>query len=136
MQKIRSFIEYINEDSRRTGSKTGLYPLGYAGIGLYPDADYITHAADAILYLTIDKRLYNNGDEAPFCITHLPGHEQYGDKVNNGDKEPFNIQHIEGKPVPHKDSKMPGKSVSFKSFIKLVTKPKEICPPDSKNLPK
>lgn len=135
MQKT-SFKYYINEDGRRTSSKTGLYPMGYGGIGLYPDADYITHSADAILYLTMDKRLYHNGDEAPFCITHLPGHTQYGDKVNNGEKEPFNIQKISGKSIKPQNHKMPGKSISFKNFVRLNDDPQEICPPDSPNLPK
>ena len=50
MERICSFNEYVllQEGSRLTSSKTGLYPLGYGGIGLYPDADYLTHAADAI----------------------------------------------------------------------------------------
>jgi hypothetical protein len=135
MARILTFQQYLNENARRTGTKTGLYPLGYSGIGLYPDADYLTHSADAILYLTIDKRLYHNGDKAPFSITHLPGHKQYGDHINNGDKAPFSIQHIEGKPVPPKENKMPGKSVTFKNFIKLVTNPETIRPPDSRNLP-
>ena len=77
MERICSFAQYVllKEGSRLTSSKTGLYPLGYGGIGLYPDADYLTHAADAILYLTQDERLYNNQDSAPWDISHLPGHE-------------------------------------------------------------
>jgi hypothetical protein len=138
MERICSFAEYvlIQEGSRLTSSKTGLYPLGYGGIGLYPDADYLTHAADAILYLTQDKRLYNNQDEAPFDITHLPGHELFGDKVNSGDGDPFNIEDLPGKPVPPKDSPMPGKIVPFKNWIKLVQKPKTISPPTPPGLPK
>ena len=108
---------------------------GYGGIGLYPDADYLTHAADAVLYLTIDKRLYHNGDEAPFSITHLPGHELHGNDVNNGDEKPFPITHVHGKSVPPKDTTVPGKVVSFKSFVNLVLEPKTIAPPDSPNLP-
>ncbi len=138
MKRICPFNDFIllKEDGRRTASKTGLYPLSYGGIGLYPDADYVTHSADALLYVTIDKRLYNNGDAAPFSIAHLPGHKQYGDDVNSGESEPFPIHHLHGKPTPHQDSPLPGKSVSFKSFVKLVEKPKEISPPDSPNLPK
>lgn len=109
--------------------------MGYGGIGLYPDADYLTHAADAILYLTIDKRLYSNGDSPPFGIEHLPGGNDYGDSVNSGENEPFDIRDIPGRPVTPKDTTMPGKPVSFKSFIKLVTNPKTISPPDSPNLP-
>lgn len=125
----------LREASRLTSSKTGLYPLGYGGIGLYPPADYLTHAADAILYLTQDSRLYNNGDNAPFDITHLPGHKQYGDRANSGEAEPFNITDLPGKVVPPKDTPVPGKIVPYKGKVKLVTKPKEISPPSPPNLP-
>jgi len=126
----------LKEDDRRTGSKTGLYPMGYGGIGLYPDADVITHSADAVFYLSVDKRLFKNGDAAPFCITHLPGHKQYGDGVNSGETGLFDISHLPSDDVVPKDNPLPGKSMPFKSFVKLVEKPKEISPPDSPNLPK
>ena len=79
--------------------------------------------------------MYHNGDEAPFSITHLPGHELYGNDVNNGDEKPFPITHVHGKSVPPKDTTVPGKVVSFKSFVNLVLEPKTIAPPDSPNLP-
>jgi hypothetical protein len=137
MKTICSFSDFalLKEASRLTSSKTGLYPMGYGGIGLYPDADYLTHAADAIVYLTQDKRLYSNGDNAPFDITHLPGHDQYGDGVNSGDSEPFAIHHVFGKSIPPKDTTVPGDVVSFKSFVKLVTNPKTISPKTTSNLP-
>jgi hypothetical protein len=127
--------------------KNRLIPTkGYGGIGLYPYADYLTHAADAIYYLTKDERLYHNGDAGPFDITHLPGHKQYGDKVNNGDHAPFDITHIpghkqygdkvnNGDKEPFDISHVPGKSVSFKSFVKLTEPQKPIAPPDSPNIP-
>jgi hypothetical protein len=127
MKKICSFNQYL-EGARTSSSKTGLYPLGYGGIGLYPDSDYLTHAADAILYLTIDKRLYHNGDNPPFDITHLPGHKDYGDRVNNGESEPFDIRNIPGKPVPPKGKMPPGKTTSFKDFVKLVQQPSTVSP--------
>lgn len=126
----------LKENGRRTAGKTELYPLGYGGIGLYPDADYLTHSADAIVYLTNDKRLYKNGDNNPFNISNLPSHKQYGDRINSGDKDPFSIEKIPGKPLFPKDSNLPDNSISFKSFVKLVEKPKEIAPPDSKNMPR
>ena len=137
MKRICRFSEYmiLKEDDRRTGSKTGLYPLGYGGIGLYPDADMMTHAADAAFYLTNDNRLFKNGDAAPFSITHLPGHKQYGDKINAGENHPFKISHLPGDVVQPKDSQLQGRSMPFKSFVKLVQNPKEISPPDSLNLP-
>jgi len=125
----------LKEGGRRTASKTGLYPLGYGGLGLYPDADYLPHAADAIVYLTHDARLYSNGDNPPFSISHLPGHPQYGDNINAGENEPFDIRDVPGKAVTPKDTTMPGKPMPFKSFVKLVEKPKTIAPKDSPNLP-
>lgn len=130
MDRICSFAQYVTlkEGSRTSSSKTGLYPLGYGGIGLYPDADYLTHAADAILYLTQDARLYNNQDNTPFDISHLPGPELYGDKINSGESDPFNIGDIPGKSVPPKDSPLPGKSTPYKGWVKLVTHPKTMSP--------
>lgn len=137
MERICTFADYLllKEGSRTSSSKTGLYPLGYGGIGLYPDADYLTHAADAILYLTIDKRLYNNGDDAPFSITHIPGEEGYGDDFHTGEAKPFDIIDLPGESVPPKDSPLPDTGIPFKDFIKLVTKPKTISPKSSLNLP-
>lgn len=105
MTPIFSFVEYVllKEEDRRTGAKTGLYPLGYGGIGLYPDSDYMTHSADAILYVTQDRRLYHNGDNHPFDITHIAGHKQWGDKINSGERDPFPIHQLPGKPVPPKN---------------------------------
>jgi hypothetical protein len=147
MEKICSFEEFVvlKEGARNSSSKTGLYPLGYGGIGLYPLSDYLTHAADAILYLTIDDRLYHNGDKAPFDITHLPGDEGYGDKCNNGDKAPFDITKLcgpkhyknpnSGDRAPYSIEKVPGKPTPFKDFVKLVQFTKLISP-ETKNLPK
>lgn len=129
MEKL-SFSDFIASESsaRNSSSKTGLYPLSYGGLGVYPDSDYLTHAADAILYLTIDKRLYHNKDKAPFDITHLPGHEQYGDKINNGEDVPFKINHLGGEIRTPKYEMPEGKTVSFKNFIDLVTNPVTISP--------
>ena len=116
------------EDEMRTAGKTVLYPLGYGGIGLYPDAAMMSRSADAVLYLTSDKRLYNNGDSAPFSLKSLPGHQQYGDKINNGEKKPFSIESVPEK-QPKPSYKIPeGKVKSFKDFMKLVTNPDEVAP--------
>lgn len=138
MKRICSFNQYmlLKEGGTRTASKTGLYPMGYGGIGNYPDAWWIPNAADAILYITTDKRLFHNGDGPPQSINHLPGHKQYGDRVNNGESEPFAINHLPGKSVPPKDSPLPDEGVPFKKWINLVTNPTEMKPPDSPNLPK
>lgn len=88
------FKNYLINEERRTAAKTGLYPMGYGGIGLYPPQDWMPYSADAVLYVTQDERLYNNGDKAPFDITHLPGHKQCGDRCNRGENKPFLIKHI------------------------------------------
>lgn len=124
----------LKEGGRRTAGKTILYPLSYAGLGLYPPADYLTRSADAIVYLTKDERLYHNGDRNPFDIRHLPGHKQYGDKANNGDSEPFNINNLPGKITPYKNTTVPGKVLSFKNWINHPD-PKIICPKDSIKTP-
>ncbi len=116
------------EGGRRTAAKSGLYPMGYSGIGLYTPADQITHSADFIYYLSKDDRLYNNGDGPPFSIEHIPGHKQYGDKINSGEAKPFPISHLPGKVIPPKDTPLPGKIVPFTQWVKLVTHPKIVAP--------
>jgi hypothetical protein len=61
----------LMEGPRRTGAKTLLYPLGYDGIGLYPVGDNLTHAADALTYLSFEDRKYKGQDGPPFTILHL-----------------------------------------------------------------
>src|SRR5947207_2045791 len=121
MKKAVRFTEYClfrESGARNSSSKMGLYPLGYGGIGLYPPSDYLTHAADAILYLTIDKRLYNNGDWPPFDIRHLPGHDQWDDP-NRGTAEPFSIKHIPGpEPMKNHNNAGDGKPFSLKNLSK------------------
>lgn len=146
MERICSFNDYVilKEGSRAPSSKTGLYPLGYGGIGNYPLADYLTHAADAIFYVSIDDRLYHNGDSAPFDISHLPGHKQYGDDVNNGDSKPFCLDNLpghktycnpnNGEKQPFSIEKIPGETKPFKDFVKLVQFTKMISP-HGKNMP-
>jgi hypothetical protein len=113
--KFTGFKDYLINEERRTASKTGLYPMGYGGIGLYPPQDWLTYSADAVLYITQyitqDERLYSNGDKAPFDITHLPGHKQWADP-NRGTKEPFDIRHIPG-PEPYKNFNTCGENEPF-----------------------
>ena len=126
MDRICSFNEFVlfKEGNSRTALKTILYPLGYGGLGNYPPSSYIPKSADAILYISKDERLWCNGDKAPWDISHLPGHEQYGDKINNGEQEPWNINKIPGKVKKHSDHNLPGKEKAFVKFVKLVTKTK------------
>jgi hypothetical protein len=92
------------EAAGRPGGKTMLYPLGYGGIGLYPPQDSLTHAADAILYVTEDPRLKYLGVEGhPHSIKHIPGGpstEKNGYITHPpGEGEPFAINHLPGKPT-------------------------------------
>ena len=96
-----SFKNWLSFNEGKTSGKTGLYPLGYGGIGLYPLQTYLPPSADALLYISIDDRLYKNGDGPPFDIRHLPGEPKFKGDGNNGTKAPFDIRHIEG-PEPNK----------------------------------
>lgn len=85
-----NFKEFL--ESSNPGSKTGLYPMGYGGVGLYPPSWYITRSADAIYYLTIDERIYKSQDGGDFDISHLKGN--CPTKLNNGENGIWRISHI------------------------------------------
>ncbi len=127
---MRTFLQYMEliEASRAPGSKSGLYPLAYNGIGLYTPADILTHAADAIYYLSQDQRLFRGHDGSPFNITHLPG-----------DIIPHRQTPLEGETRKPSESPLPDDTVKpgnvssdgivpFKSWVKLVTKPELLDP--------
>lgn len=78
------------------GAKTGLYPLGYGGVGLYPPQWYPTRSADAIFYLSIDDRIYKGKDGGSFDITHMPG--DVNSSMNRGDDGIWDISHLKGSP--------------------------------------
>jgi hypothetical protein len=119
------------EDSR-AGTKSGLYPLGYDGIGNYPPAYLIPTAADALYYLDIDDRLFAWNEGPPWDITHLPNeddvipHRDHG----MGDKEikPSRDIKMPGKPKPPEGKMPPGEVVRPKQWHKLVTHPKLLDP--------
>jgi hypothetical protein len=123
----------ISESASRPGNKTGLYPLGYGGIGLYPLQDYLTHSADAITYISMDDRLNPKGHEGPpFDITHLKPaptmthqkHPFQDKKTPKGWKKPDGIiepkdDRAPGKRVPPKNTPLPGKIVRPKKWVHL-----------------
>lgn len=86
-----NFKEFINEGSN-PGSKTGLYPLGYGGVGNYPPSWYLTRSADAIYYLSIDERIYKGQEGGQFNITHIPPKSK--EKMNGGEKGLWNISKL------------------------------------------
>lgn len=95
MATIINFSDWflLKESAGRPGNKSGLYPLGYGGIGLYPPAYWLPSAADAILYVSIDDRLFDNGIKKPWSIEHIPGPTPYK-TPNNGEGKPFSIEKI------------------------------------------
>ena len=69
------FKQWLITELKPTSGKTGLYALGYGGIGLYPLQYLMPVAADAIHYVSIDDRLklaLKDGDGNPWSIHHLP----------------------------------------------------------------
>lgn len=136
MANSLGFQEYVllKEGNSRTALKTLLYPLSYGGLGNYPPAHYLPQAADAVLYVSEDERLYCNGDKSPFDISHIPGHKQYGDYVNNGEGKPWDIHLVPGKSREPLDHDLPGKQIPYKGFVRLITNIKCISP-KGHNLP-
>lgn len=88
-----NFREWLVSEGSNPGAKTGLYSLGYAGIGLYPPQWYLTRSADAIFYLSIDERIY---DAKEGGLKKLPGNVPT--KLNKGDSGTWDISHIGGRP--------------------------------------
>jgi hypothetical protein len=119
------FKEWLLTERSNTGAKTGLFPLGYGGIGLYPPQWYITKSADAIFYLSKDDRIYNfktkqmvskglnTGDGGLWDISHIPGDikkpkedKKNGFAANCGEGGMWNIKHIEGSPSYKKNKEL------------------------------
>lgn len=120
-------------EDRGTSAKSGLYPMGYGGIGNYPPADILTHSADAITYLDMDARLFKGWEAAPFSITHIPSTKEVippsGHGMPGKEKKP-QTHGMPGKQVNPKPKLPPGKEVKPTSWVKLVTKPKLLDPRD------
>lgn len=110
-----SFYDYIaifNEG--KTSGKTGLYPLGYGGIGNYPPAYLIPGSADAIYYINADERLQHIWEKEPFKIDHLKPIPIWTKKQG---KKLFVAQTAKlppGHTVPPKASKLNGKIIKPK----------------------
>lgn len=92
-----TFKEWLLQEGSNPGAKTGLYPLGYGGVGLYPPAWYPTRSADAIYYLTMDERIYKGKEGGKFDITHLLPNSK--EDMNRGEGGVWSIRHLRGKPT-------------------------------------
>ena len=129
---MASFWEFLQiVEHSRAGSKSGLYPLGYDGIGNYTPADWITGSADAFYYLSKDERLFKSHEGSPFKISHIhspdavvepKGHGMPGTEVKpKGHGMP-------GLEVQPKYKMPPGEVVRPTKWVKLVTHPKLLDP--------
>lgn len=87
-----NFKEWLYSEGSNPGAKTGLYPLGYGGIGLYPPNWYPTRSADAIFYFSNDERIYKGIEGPPFDISKIPGKPPT--KMNSGEKGTWSIAKI------------------------------------------
>lgn len=85
------FKKWLNESSN-TGGKTGLYPLGYGGVGLYPPTWYTPRSADAFYYLSNDERIYKSEDGGKFNIKHIPDPSKH--QMTKGEGGLWNIKKI------------------------------------------
>jgi hypothetical protein len=92
-----TFRDWLILSEGRTGDKTGLYPLGYAGIGLYPPQTYLPGSADGLYYLSQDERIYKGIEGPPHDIRHIPG-------------KPSSLKSVVGEGPPHRINHIPGKS--------------------------
>lgn len=123
----------IAESSRNPGTKSGLYPLGYDGIGNYPPADILANSADAITYLSMDARIFKTHEGGPFNIGHIPGKVvEPGGHGMPGEEVPFK-SFVEPYHLPYKMP--PGDVVRPTSWVKLVTNPQLLDPHKFKNAP-
>lgn len=96
MLNFKGWIKGVFDEGSNPGAKTGLYPLGYGGVGLYPPQWYPTRSADAIFYMSIDERIFKNKDGGSFDITHIPGPKERS--LNSGEGGTWDISAIKGGP--------------------------------------
>jgi len=125
---MKSFHQFLTlVEGHRNAGKTGLYPLGYDGIGNYPPADIITSAADAIYYLSVDDRFASWWEGKPFSIDHIPGRPVPHKEVDlEGVLKPFRPSKMPGKSVKPSDHGMPGDERKPRESP-LPGKPKKDC---------
>jgi len=112
-----NFKEWLALNEGETSAKTGLYPKGYGGIGLYPLQTYLNKSADAITYLLQDKRIVrpsdwkgttpqhaNTGEGGLFSIDHIPGTVSYP-KDGNAELERLGLPGAEDGPYGYTGEK-------------------------------
>lgn len=123
MINFDQFLDQMNENSR-AGTKTGLYPFGYDGIGNYPPAYLMPSAADTLYYLSIDDRYSQYLEGKPFSIEHLPGDvEEPSDHGMPG----WEVPHTKVKAPKAPRYKMPPGDVKTPEESPLPGKPTKDC---------
>jgi len=112
-----NFKEWLLSEGTNSGGKTGLYPLGYDGIGMYPPQWYLTRSAHDIFYQSQHDRIYNcktkqmlakalnSGEGGIWDISHIPGNskkfpddKKHGYAANNGEGGLWSVKHLKGCP--------------------------------------
>ncbi len=123
-----SFDQFLAlNESSRAGAKTGLYPLGYDGIGLYPPAYMLPSSADVLYYMSVDERFASWWEGKPFDISHIPGNPvpHKGHRMP-GVLKPMKPSAMPGKPTPHRDHGMAGDERKHRESP-LAGKPAQDC---------
>lgn len=130
MKSFYDLWQILNEG--KTSGKTGLYPLGYGGIGNYPPEYLIPGSADAIYYVAADERLQKCWEKEPFRIDHLKPNPIF--TIPHGKKlyvaatakmPPGNV--VPFKPLPPEPSFKPLKIKSYNKNQCMVSNP--VCLP-------
>ncbi len=132
MIKFYEYLKVLNEGD--TSGKTGLYPLGYQGVGQYPPEYMLPRSADAIYYISADDRLQKCWEKGPFKIDHLKPNPIWTkksgtklfvaatNKLPPGDVRPF-------KPLPADPDEIPFKVTKQNKQKCMVAEP-ECLPPN------
>jgi len=121
MASFWQFLQIV--ENSRAGSKVGLYPLGYDGIGNYTPAQMVANAADAIYYLDRDDRIFKTHEGSPFKITHLHSPAEVKEPKEHGMPGKVVKPKIYGIEPQPKYKLPPGEVVKPTSWVKLVTHP-------------
>jgi hypothetical protein len=127
MLKFYEYIKVINEGA--TFGKTGLYPLGYQGVGQYPPAYLMPASADAIYYISMDDRLQKIWEKEPFKIDHLKPTPIWTHRQGSKKYVAQKAKMPPGKVVAPKTPKLNGKIKPYK-----ITK-HQCCPSEPATLP-
>jgi hypothetical protein len=131
MIKFYEYLKVINEGA--TSGKTGLYPLGYQGVGQYPPEYMLPASADAIYYISADERLQKCWEKEPFKIDHLKPTPIWTKKQGTklfvaataklppGDVKPF-------RPLPKDPDEIPYKVTKYNKQKCMVEEPQCLPP--------